>query len=192
MTGAELLIDGFDRVRGVVHDVVDGLSEDQLAARPGPEANTIAWLVWHLARVQDDHVAKAAGLDQAWFTGGWLDRFDLPFEPDAIGYGQDPDEVGQVRASAELLVGYYDAVHEQTVRYLKSLEDEDFERVVDKNWDPPVTLGARLISVLSDDLQHCGQAAYARGLLDRQVGTAPRGRVIHIRRYLGSNLRGSV
>ena len=52
-----------------------------------------------------------------------------------------------------------------TVAYLATVAPEDLDRVVDERWDPPVTLGVRLVSVLSDDLQHAGQAAYARGLI---------------------------
>ena len=48
---------------------------------------------------------------------------------------------------------------------LTRFTEADLERVVDTSWDPPVTLGVRLISVISDDLQHAGQAAYAAGLL---------------------------
>jgi hypothetical protein len=69
--------------------------------------------------------------------------------------------------SADLLTGYYDAVHERTVAYLTTLSDADLDRIVDERWDPPVTLGVRLVSVISDDLQHAGQAAYARGLIER-------------------------
>ncbi|MFL6240545.1 MAG: mycothiol transferase [Actinomycetes bacterium] len=165
MTGAELLADAFGRVHDIVHDVVDGLSIDQLSVRIAPDANTIGWLIWHLARVQDDHVAHVADREQVWTSGGWAERFSLPFDVDAIGYGQSTEEVGQVRVSAEMLVAYFDAVHEQTLRYVETLRDADFDRVVDERWDPPVTLGARLVSVLADDLQHCGQAAYARGVV---------------------------
>src|SRR4051794_30974586 len=165
MTGIDVLVEGFGRIRGLVHGAVEGLTEEQLAARVGPDTNTIAWLVWHLARVQDDHIADAAGGPQIWTADGWVERFDLPLDPEATGYGQRPHEVAKVIASGELLAGYYDAVHERTLAYLKGLSDADLNRVVDNNWDPPVTLGVRLVSVLGDDLQHCGQAAYARGML---------------------------
>ena len=67
--------------------------------------------------------------------------------------------------SAQLLLDYAGAVHERTTQFLRSLTDEDLDLVVDRRWDPPVTLGVRLVSVLADDLQHAGQAAYVRGLL---------------------------
>jgi uncharacterized damage-inducible protein DinB len=168
-TTAELLVDAFSRSHGLVRRVVDGLAEDALTARLDPDANSIAWLIWHLTRVQDDHVAEVAGTEQVWTAGGWVDRFGLPFEPDVIGYGQSSAEVGQVRGvSAELLAGYHDAVHAETVSYVHRLRDDDLDRVVDTSWDPPVTLAVRLVSVVSDDLQHVGQAAFVRGVLDRR------------------------
>src|SRR3954469_13206436 len=132
MTGpsiaSALLIDGFDRVRDTVQTVVEGLDEDALGFRPDPEANTLAWLVWHLTRVQDDHVADAAGGEQVWIAGGWVERYRLPFDVGATGYGQSVDEVAQVRATPELLAGYQDAVHRATVDYLATLGEEDYAR----------------------------------------------------------------
>jgi hypothetical protein len=168
MTGAELLVDAFGRVRGVVHRAVGGLSPEQLAFQVAPEANSIAWLVWHLTRIQDDHVAGVAGTEQVWTSQGWVDRFGLPFDPLATGYGHRQADVAAVRVSGELLAGYHDAVHQQTVGYVDGLVDADLDRIVDRSWDPPVTLGVRLVSVISDDLQHAGQAAMVRGILQRR------------------------
>ena len=167
-TANQLLIDGFDRVRDTVQQAVEGLDEDRLAFRPDPDANSVAWLTWHLTRVQDDHVAGVAGGEQLWTVGGWVERFGLPFDVGAIGYGQTSEEVGRVRAGAELLIAYQDAVHRSTVDYLATLEDADYARVVDDRWDPPVTLAVRLLSVLNDTTQHAGQASYVRGLVDRR------------------------
>lgn len=170
MTAAtEVLLDAFGRIREVVHQAVDGLTPEQLAYRPDPEANSIAWLVWHLTRVQDDHVAGVANIEQVWTSRGWAERFGLPFPPSATGYGDSADDVAAVQVtSGELLTAYHDAVYEQTIRCLEGVTDADLERVVDKRWDPPVTLRVRLVSVISDDLQHAGQAAYVRGLAQRR------------------------
>ena len=169
MTLGELLEDAFGRVREGAHEVVGGLPADRLASRPGPEANSIAWLVWHLARVQDDHVADLAGREQVWTARGWVERFALPFDPADTGYGHGPDEVACVRVpSGDLLTGYLDAVHAQTVDYVRGLSLSDLDRVVDERWDPPVSLGVRLVSILNDDQQHVGQAAYVRGLLEHE------------------------
>ncbi|WP_037321586.1 mycothiol transferase [Amycolatopsis orientalis] len=165
---AEVLADGFGRVQEVVHEAVKELSAEQLTESPGPGANTIAWLVWHLTRVQDDHVADLMGTEQIWTSGGWLDRFELPFPAADIGYGHRPEDVEAVRVdSADLLTGYYDAVHEATTAWIAGLDEAALDRIVDDAWDPPVTLGVRLVSVLSDDLQHAGQAAFVRGLVLR-------------------------
>ena len=162
----ELLVDAFERIRDGVHGAVEGLDPEQLATRPTPHANSIAWLVWHLARVQDDHVADVAGVEQVWTAQDWHGRFGLPFGPEVTGYGQSSEDVAKVSGvTAEQLTGYLDAVHEQTVRYVRSLTPEDLSRVVDERWDPPVTLGVRLASVVNDDQQHVGQAAFVRGLI---------------------------
>ena len=166
MTSADILADAFGRVRQTVHDAVQGLTGSQLATRLDPDANSIAWLVWHLARVQDDHLADAFGVPQVWTEYG--QRFDLPFGPAETGYGHGSEQVAQVTvASGDLLTGYHDAVHEQTLRLISGVTDADLNRIVDEGWDPPVTLGVRLVSVISDGLQHAGQAAFIRGVLLR-------------------------
>lgn len=171
MTGAELIVDAFGRVRGIVHHVAGGLTARQLAARLDSDANSIAWLIWHLTRVQDDHIADALDVEQVWTAQGWEQRFNLPFKPAATGYGQRSADVAAVRIdSPDLLTGYYDAVYEQTIERVRGLHDADFDRIVDESWDPPVTLGVRLVSVVSDALQHAGQAAFIRGVLERSAG----------------------
>ena len=165
MTPAQLLTDGFERILQTATRAVDGLSVEQLATRPVDDANPIGWLVWHLARVQDDHVADVAGTEQVWTAQDYVTRFDLPFDSGATGYGMNGEEVGHVRVGAELLADYLRAVHEATLAYVATITPEDLDRIVDERWDPPVSLGVRLVSVVSDDLQHAGQAAYVRGLI---------------------------
>ena len=162
-----LLVDAFGRIREAVHGAVEGLGREQLTYRVDPEANTIAWLVWHLTRIQDDHVAHLAGTGQAWRDEGWFERSGLPFGRDEHGYGHTSDQVAAVDVPAELLLGYHDAVHQRTVAYLEGLEDSAYDDVVDRSWDPPVTRAVRLVSVVEDDLQHVGQAAFLRGVVER-------------------------
>ncbi|HTP14454.1 MAG TPA: DinB family protein [Streptosporangiaceae bacterium] len=168
MNSADLLIDAFGRVQEITTQVVGGLTPEQLTYRPAADVNSIAWLVWHLTRIQDDHVAAAAGSEQVWISAGWAERFELPFSPAATGYGHGPQEVAAVVVkSGGLLTGYHDAVCGRTTSYLRDLTDADLDRVVDESWHPPVTLGVRLVSIISDDLQHAGQAAYLRGIITR-------------------------
>ncbi|MHB1536586.1 MAG: mycothiol transferase [Acidimicrobiales bacterium] len=166
MDAVNLLVDGFGRIREVVDQTVEGLTGDQLAWQPDGQGNSIAWLVWHLTRVQDDHLAEAAGREQRWIAAGWAEQFQLPFDPGATGYGHERSEVAAVRLEdPRLLSAYHREVYDTTVAWLGGLSPGELDRVVDERWDPPVTLGVRLVSVLADDLQHAGQAAYVRGLL---------------------------
>jgi hypothetical protein len=172
-TSADLLIDGFGRIRENVADVLCGVTRDQLAHQVAPGANPISWLVWHLTRVQDDHVAKAFGAKQIWSDRRWAGRFGLRPTMTDIGYGHTASqvaEIGTATASAELLAEYHEATHAQTVKLDAGVTDADMDRIVDTRWTPPVTLGVRLVSVLDDDMQHVGQAAYVRGLLLRDDG----------------------
>ncbi|NPC97223.1 DUF664 domain-containing protein [Nocardioides sp. zg-DK7169] len=165
MTPAQLLSDGFGRVLESGTAVVDGLSLGELSRRPGHDANPIGWLVWHLTRVQDDHVAEVAGRPQVWTDQDFVRRFDLPLVVSDTGYGHTRTQVDVVRAEGDLLAEYLTAVHAQTLAFLATVGEDDLDRVVDTRWDPPVTLGVRLVSVLDDDLRHVGQAEYVRGLL---------------------------
>ena len=166
MNSADLLTDAFERVQETVHDVVEGLTPDQLATRVTGQANSIAWLVWHLTRVQDDHIADVAGTGQVWTSRKWSERFGLDLPETDTGFGHGPEDVAAVRVdSPGLLTGYYDDVHTRTLEYVGGLTDADLDQVVDEAWDPPVTLGVRLVSVVNDDTQHAGQAAFVRGLI---------------------------
>ena len=168
MNSIELLADAFERVRDAVHPAVNGLSPQELAFRPDPESNSIAWLVWHLTRIQDDHIAGLDGGEQVWTGGGWAERFALSLDNADTGYGHGPEDVAAVTADATLLLGYFEDVHQKTLGYVGSLNETDLDRVVDRDWDPPVTVSIRLVSVVAADLQHAGQAAYVRGILQRR------------------------
>lgn len=171
MDAAGILVEAFSRVPEVARSAVAGLAPEALAWQPGPDANSIAWLVWHAARGQDAQIAELADGPQVWQTQGWQERSGVPFGPDVTGYGQSSEDVaalGRVGVTADVLADYLDAVHEAAIAYLVGVTDEDLDRVVDDSWDPPVTLGVRLVSIVDDCAQHVGQAAYVRGLLDRR------------------------
>lgn len=170
-TTAEVLIDGFKRIAESVTEVLDGLSAEQLVYQVDVAANPVSWLVWHLTRVQDDHVADAFGAPQVWTSGGWAARFGLPADSVEHGYGQGPEQVAYyaaATASAALLGEYHQLVHAQTVKLVSEISDADLDRVVDTRWTPVVTLGVRLVSVIDDDAKHVGQADYVRGIVLRR------------------------
>jgi hypothetical protein len=161
-----LLLEIYGRIPPLAEEAVDGLTADQLATAPSPGANTIGWLVWHLTRVQDHHVAELLNTGQIWTTGDWAARFGQDSDPNNTGYGHEPERVLSVRPKTpDDLLAYLDAVHQRTCDMLEGLSPDDLDRVVDRRWDPPVTMGVRLVSIADDCMQHAGQAAYVRGIL---------------------------
>jgi hypothetical protein len=166
---SSVLCDLYGRVPELLHGAVDGLTPEQLRWAPDDEGNTIAWLAWHLTRVEDMYAAEYAGGDQLWTSGAWAGRFGLEPDPSNHGYGHTPADVRAVQPdSPAACIEYHAAVHAKLLGYLEGLSSTELDTVVDTNWDPPVTLGVRLVSIADDCLQHVGQAAYLRGLIDRQ------------------------
>ena len=165
MDVSELLLDLFGRVAEHVREAVSDLGPDALHRAPAEDTNSIGWLVWHLTRVEDHHVSELLGEEQIWMRDGWPERFGLTAEPDNTGYGHSPAEVDAVRPDGpDAALGYYTAVNDRTRTYLQGLGPGDLDRIVDERWDPPVTLGVRLISIADDQIQHSGQASYVKGL----------------------------
>jgi hypothetical protein len=164
----DVLIDAYTRIRDLVHIAADDLSGSGLAYRPEPGANSIAWLVWHLTRIQDDHLSELAGREQAWVADGWAERLGMAPDPAENGQGHTPEQVGAIRPEGpEDLVGYHDAVHDRSLEYLRGVDGDELGRIIDESYDPPVSVGVRLVSVISDNIQHAGQARYLRGIVDR-------------------------
>jgi hypothetical protein len=167
----EVLVELYDRIPAHVREAVDGLAPEQLRLEPEDGSNPIGWLIWHLARVQDDHVADLLDTDQVWVTGDWARRCGLAADPTNTGFGHSLAEMRAVRPdSADVLIEYYEAVAARTRAFLELLHPGDLDRIVDERWDPPVSLGVRLVSVADDNIQHAGQAKYLRGVLARRSG----------------------
>lgn len=161
----ELLRDSLTRLIEHVDELTDGLPDDVSSWQPVAGANSIAWLIWHSARQHDVQLAAIAGTEQVWIRDGWRERFALDLPGNDMGYGHTPEQVAKVRAPAELLSGYYHAVYKVSLEYVASIDDEELGRIVDDNWDPPVTASVRLVSIIDDSAQHLGQAKYIKGTL---------------------------
>lgn len=172
MRSIDLIRDSFGRVHELIPAVLDGLDASDLAWRPDAESNSIGWLVWHLCRTEDEQLADIGARETRWRSDGWQQRFDLPYSPDSTGFGHTSEQVGQfVVDGPDQLVGYAAAVAEQTNQVLDGLPEADLDRIIDERWDPPVTVGVRLVSGMVETAQHIGQAAYLKGLRERAKGT---------------------
>ncbi len=166
MEGAQVVADALERIKGTLERAVTGLPNDDLHRQPRDDCNSIAWLAWHLTRVQDDHLSNLAGREQAWTADGWHARFGMEADPHNLGGGHTPEQVAAFRApDTQTLLDYHNAVLERSKAYLETLATADLDRVLDEpQWQTPVTVGVRLVSVINDNTQHAGQIAYLRGL----------------------------
>ena len=173
MQTLDLVRESLSRVHALIPAVLDGLTGEDLLWRADPEANSIGWLVWHLTRIEDDHLAALGHIEQAWTADGWYQRFGLPYVKTVHGFRMTPTEVGMFNTrDARLLSGYAAAVWLQVQSVLDSLTDDDVDRVIDQRYTPPVTIGIRLASVMVETAQHIGQAGYVRGLRERTLGVS--------------------
>jgi len=168
MHSKDVLIEAYSRPRAILEKALEGLTAEQLAYRPAPQANSIAWLAWHFTRVQDSNISSLAGREQEWIDGGWHAKFDMPADPSNTGHGHTDEQVAEVKpSSAQLLLDYNQAVYKRSIDYIGTLNREDLERVIEgTRYNPPPTVGVRLVSVLTDNTQHAGQINYVRGLIE--------------------------
>lgn len=162
----QILTDGYGRVGEVMEETLNGLTESDLDWQPNPDSNSMGWLAWHLTRVQDDHIADLMGEEQLWISEAWHARFNRPPSPADVGWGHSSGDVAAFKSPpAEVLVEYHRAVLARTRQYISMLSEGDLDRELDEpQFQPLPTVGVRLVSVMSDNLQHVGQVAYLRGL----------------------------
>ncbi len=162
-----LITDSYGRVLEILEKALDGLTLDDLKEQPHPDCNSMGWLTWHLTRVQDDHIADLMGEEQLWIKDKWHARFNRPPDRKDIGFGHSSEDVVAFKSpDVESLLAYHRAVLDRSRRYISNLSATDLDRELDEPWYQPLpTVGVRLVSVMSDCLQHAGQVSYVRGLL---------------------------
>lgn len=164
MEWQNLFIETLERVLQSLEKALANLSQNDLDEQPHRDCNSMGWLTWHLTRTQDRAIADITGEKQIWIEGGWYSKFNRAPDPADTGFGHKPEDVAAFRSpNVETLLAYHRAVLEQSKQYLGSISAADLGRKLHHPKFP--TVGARLVSVLSDDLQHAGQVAYLRGLL---------------------------
>ena len=168
MSAGEISNAAYDRISGVFHRALTGLAIDQLRAQPaGPEGNPIGWLAWHLSRTQDKNYSALLGEEEAWIIDGWHERFGLPASSHS-GIGDSPDRVREFDPlDADSLIAYFDVAREKSRRFLEALSDDDLEKPSAAGVSQNETVKITVARVTGDLIQHSGQIAYVRGLVDR-------------------------
>lgn len=165
MNAIDILIDLADRPRQSLAHIADRLTPEVLNAHPLGHDNSIAWLLWHTAREADVQLSMLSGAEQVWTAQGFRDRLGLGEAGDGVGYRHTPEQARSVRVEdPAVLVELIGAVTDAMIAYLRTLSDADLGDIIDEAWDPPVTRGQRLVSIVDDASQHVGQAAYVLGM----------------------------
>jgi len=166
MEGAGLVLDALGRVRHMVREAISDLTAEEMLAPPKPP---IAWLTWHIARVQDANFSGLLDRPQLWITDRWHERFHMAPNPRDYGSGHR-HTAEQVEAftvtDKTLLLDYLDAVFAQTKDYLSTVTNEDLNRVLNEpQYSPLPTLSVRFASVINCNTRHAGQIEDLRGLV---------------------------
>ncbi|MDO4887658.1 MAG: DUF664 domain-containing protein [Actinomycetaceae bacterium] len=169
MTFADILIDSLNRSRERLDRALAGVSVEQANTQPAPQTaprtDSLTWLAWHTAREIDLQVSVLAGTTPLWFAR-YSARFALDLPDDTQDWRHSPSEAAKVTVDdLALLREYLDDAYALAVGFLRGLDESRLGEIVDDSWDPPVTLGARLVSIVDDAAQHSGQAIYTRRLL---------------------------
>jgi len=153
-----------DESSGDLRNALEGLTAEERRFQPTPESNHIDFLVWHLARVEDDWLQRfAQRTDTVWQTEGWYERTGLPEKESGVRYSVE-QVVGLPRYEIETMLAYYDSVRESTLRYLEGLSHDDLNFCPRPDRRPGKTVAAMFSHVIVEQAQHTGQISYLRGV----------------------------
>ena len=162
----EMLSGAYAGILRVLEFTLEGLSVEDINWQPKPDCNSIGWLAWHLTRWQDVQISSFMGEEQLWIKEGWHKKFNRPADPKDTGGRMTPADLAKFKApDVATLLGYHKAVLARSQKFFPTLKKADLDKIVEGTPFPkPPTRGMMLLRVLSDGLQHAGQASYVRGM----------------------------
>ncbi|OFI50498.1 hypothetical protein BG261_01065 [Floricoccus tropicus] len=166
----DMIVEAVERGHERFLSVLEGLTVEQVNDFPAkniaPSIKSVAWLSWHTAREMDYQISELKGTNPLWLVNGWKEKFNLDLPDDTEDWHHTPEQAAKVKVSdVDLLRGYLEDAANLTKEYLKTINENELDDIVDKNWNPPVSRGARLVSVIDDLAMHSGQVIYSRRLL---------------------------
>ena len=163
----------FEEIGVRLNRALEGLTFEELNWRPRPEANSIAFIVWHVSRVEDgwfQHFVQDT--TQVWLAERWHERFGLP--EGSSGFGYSVEQLAEFPALREEdLRGYFDAVRKSTLACLKEMTETDLDRVPGRSPFPDSASSSRFAEftvarmfrqLIGEEYQHLGHVNYIRGL----------------------------
>jgi uncharacterized damage-inducible protein DinB len=126
----EYAIQSMERVRQNTLNMIKGLTAAQLKWQPGPEANNIAFLLFHTFRVDDWYFNRwVAGGQELWEREGWPKRWRLPTPHEqassafSTGHSWTPQQVASwVPPPLGEMLEYATAVRKSAIEVIRTLE----------------------------------------------------------------------
>ncbi len=162
MQATEVMLRSLEQSQGYVDRALTGLTAQEFAWKPSPECNSIAFIVWHTARVEDFMVNRLIQRGKEIYEPeGWREKLGTP--PDA-GYQYTVEKLQAWPVpDMETLRGYARAVREKTIAFIKSANDAKLAEVPRPDRSPD-TIGIILGRITTEIALHAGQVCYLRGV----------------------------
>lgn len=165
METSAFILDMLGHMKQSLTGAVDGLSQEEIEWQPGREANSIGFILWHMARAEDSGIQDwLQQKPQIWTLEKWYQKLNLSENPEDSGYGYTAEQLAAFPVpELKDLLGYSDAVRSRTIDYLQSITPDEFDKVV-KTPLGEFTAGQILSLFMVELTQHIGHIAYLRGL----------------------------
>jgi hypothetical protein len=162
----EMLAVGYSGILRTLDYTLKGLTKEDINWQPKPDCNSIGWMVWHPIRFQDMQISEFMGEEQLWIKDGWYKKWGRKADPKESGGGMTPEDLTKFKSpGAATVLAYAKAVVERSQKYFPTLKKADLDKILKGGPHKPYpTVGMMLMIILSDSLQHAGQAGYVRGL----------------------------
>ena len=163
-------LDALNDAQAALMQAVDGLSQEELMWQPQPGANHIAFILWHVLRVEDWYFQYMfQRVPQVWESEKWHEKLNLPDDPRVTGYGYTAEQIASFPpVQLQDLLAYGEAVRARTVDYLRNVDPTRFDEMLKSSIFGETSVGDRIGHLLCELAQHVGQIAYLRGLVKGQ------------------------
>ena len=157
---------GVNECFGKLNQALDGLTDDEMRWKPTLESNSIDWMVWHMARVEDNLVNYVLqNRASIWERDGWGER--LGIATTSAGAGMTVHEIRAMgRINVPAVMEYYRSVRQETSDYFENImQEDDLSRVIEHTSFRGVTGAWVLGRLLCEEAEHLGQIEYLRGIM---------------------------
>ena len=163
MDAKEFALEALERARAVTMIAIDGLTPEHFHWRPNPTANSIAFLLWHISRVEDRFTSDLRNMEEIWLTEEWHKKFAVAISENGIGWG--PEQIQDFRPAIELVVSYLQRVRNISLETISRLNISQFKEQLTPS-RPDFTVANTLQTIVYHENHHQGAIGYIRGLIE--------------------------